>query len=253
MSHFAIIFYGMGNTSSIHGDLSECLQTYWSKIAGKVLILGRRGDFPCEGTFLSAFNELKYRKPEHNYSVIAISDRQGNLFQQGNKIKEIKIRKDFDPANSIELLVNFQATLRLTIQGISPFSFSAGTIDLQKTLQNFDAFVDNFSKYLEQSKETQTNYAKKIKITEMSKASIRASVSQIMSSKPYEWDLVDWGNYFSLQVGMGKKNVVTLTLNSRNFAGRIAQLADALGQVEALFDTLPFPMDITMSKEFVKQ
>ena len=240
----------MGKTLSIHGDLNESLQAYWDKITGKILVPGGRGDFPCEGVFLSAFNELKYRNPERKYSITTIGDRQGNLFQQGCKINEIKLKKNFGSTHSIELVVNFQATLRLSIndsaQHERSFSYSSLTINLQETLKNLDAFVENFPKFLEDFNILEINNAKKTKLDNMAKLSIKTVVEQVMSGTPYKWKLTDKGEYFSLQVGMGHNKTVTLTLNSRNFAKRVSSLADALHAVETLFEELSFPMDITM-------
>lgn len=230
--------------------------SYWDKLVNKILVHGERGTFPCEGEILSAFNELKYRKPEHKYSVSTIVDRQGTLFQRADKIHEIKLQKKLNLHHSIELVINFQATLRLstsdTAQHERSFSYSSPTINLQETLKNLDAFVENFPKFLEDFNILEINNAKKTKLDNMAKLSIRTAVEQVMSGTPYEWDLTDKGEYFSLQVGMGHKKIVTLTLNSRNFAKRVSSLADSLHAVETLFEEHPFPMDITMSKEFVK-
>lgn len=230
--------------------------SYWDKLVNKILVPGERGTFPCEGEILGAFNELKYHKPEHRYSVSTVVDRQGTLFQRDDKINEIKLRKKLDSFYSIELVINFQATLRLSINDSAQhgreFSYSSPTINLQETLMNLDAFVENFPKFLEDFNILEVNSAKKAKLDNMAKLSIRTAVAQVMSETPYEWDLVDKGEFHSLRIGMGKKNMVQITLNRRNFAKRVSSLADALHAIETLFDTLPFPMDITMSKEFVK-
>ena len=230
--------------------------SYWDKLVNKILVRGKRGTFPCEGEILGAFNELKYRRPEHKYSVSTVIDRQGTQFRRGDKIKELKLRKTLDPIHSIELIINLQATLRLSTsdsaQQDHSFIYSSPTINLQETLKNLDAFVENFPKFLEDFNILEINNAKKAKLNNIAKLSIRTAVTQVMSGTPYEWDLVDKGEFHSLRIGMGKKNMVQMTLNSRNFAKRISSLADALHTLETLFDTLPFPMDITMSKEFVK-
>lgn len=227
-------------------------ERYWKKIAGKILVNGERGNLPCEGEILGVFNELKYQKPERDYFVSAYGFNHENLFQQGNKIKDIVIRKKFSQGHFVELIVNFQVTLRLSIQNLAPFSFSLPTVQLQETLANFDEFVDNFEKYFDKYEEEKTELAKRNKLKEISNKSIRAAVSQVLSAMPYEWNLVDRDEYFSLQVEMGPKKVVSMTLNGRNFAKRISRLADVLGRVQILLNELPFPMDITMTKEFVK-
>lgn len=230
--------------------------SYWDKRVNKILVHGERGTFPCEGEILGAFNELKYRKPENKYSVLTIVEQQKTLFQRDDKINEIKLRKKLNSFHSVELVINFEATLRLSIsdstQHVRSFSYSSPTINLQETLKNLDAFVENFPKFLEDFNILEINNAKKAKLNNIAKLSIHTAVEQVMSETPYEWDLVDKGDFHSLRIGMGKKNMVQMTLNSRNFTKRVSALADALHAVEELFDTLPFPMDITMSKEFVK-
>lgn len=225
---------------------------YWNKMTKNILVQGERGCFPCEGEILGAFNELKFAKPEHCYKVSAIGDEQTNLIRQGNKIKELKIRKNLGPGNFIELVIDFQATLRLTIQGILPFSWSCPYINLQETLKNMDAFVDNFPKTLDNYDREKMERVKKSKLKEISNTSIKVAVSQVLSATPYEWNLVDKGDFFSLCIEMGQKKMITMTLNRKNFAKRISSLVTTLNQVENLFKSLPFPMDISMTKDFVK-
>ena len=140
----------------------------------------------------------------------------------------------------------------MKIRNDDSFSFSASTINLQRTLEKLENFVDQFPKEKEKMERAKIEAQKKAKIEEMAKISIRSAVEQLLSSTPYEWDLVDNGEYFSLRVGIGKKNVVSMTLNRRNFMKRLPVLLETLGRVENLLSTMPFPMDITMTKEFVR-
>jgi len=247
LSYVMGIFYSM---------IKEDLQTaFLEKKVGKILVPGPRGTFPSEGEFLCAFNELKSQKTERKYSISTFPKRQGNQLQQGDKITEIKFRKQLDTNHSIELIINFQATLRMTLDGSKPhsysFSYSAPSINLQETLKNLDEFVEQFPQLLKEIEAEKTEQAKKAKLMEMTNLSIRTTVSQILSSTPYHWDLIEKGDHYSLRIAMDFKKFFEFTLNSRNASKRLSQLPGIITQIENLFHTLPFPIDITMSKQFI--
>ena len=226
--------------------------SYWKKLLKNIIVPGESRTFPSEGEILCAFNELKSRRAECRFVVTMDGKKQGSLFQQNDKIEEITIQKSFDSMYIIELMVNFQATVRLKLRNGDSFSFSATTIDLQRTLENLETFVDEFPEHKEKMERAKIEAEKKAKIEEMAKISIRSAVEQLLSTTHYEWDLVDKGEFFSLRIGMGKKNVISMSLNRRDFMKRLPTLLEALGRVENLLSTMPFPMDITMTKEFVR-
>jgi len=255
LSHTVGIFGGMnGNNPSLYRSslsTNSLVSNYWGRLVNRILVRGQSINSLSEGEILCAFNELKNRRPEHRYSVKAVGEKQGAMFQQGDKIQEIRIAKSLDAMVSVELLVNFQATVRLSVKDYSSISYSLPTIDLQNTLENLERFVDEFPKNFERFEKALVENEKNAKIVAMAKVSIKAAIEQLFASTHYEWELVESGKFYSLRVGMGE-NVVSMTLNDKNFARRIPVLLDALRQVESLVDSLSFPMDIAMGKKFVK-
>lgn len=255
MSHAVSIFGGMnGNNSSLYRNslsTNSLVSNYWGRLVNRILVRAQCVNSLSEGEILCAFNELKSRRPEHRYSVKAVGEKQGAMFQQGDKIQEIRIAKSLDAMVSVELLVNFQATVRLSIKDCSSISYSSPTIDLQESLKRLECFIDDFPKNFERFENALVENEKKAKIEAMAKVSIKAAIEQLLASTHYEWELIETGKFYSLRVGMGE-NVVSMTLNDKNFARRIPVLLDALRQVESLVESLPFPMDIAMGKRFVK-
>ena len=243
-----------GNNPSLYRSslsTNSLVSNYWGRLVNSILVRGQSVSSLSEGEILCAFNELKSRRPEHRYSVKAVGEKQKTMFQQGDKIQEIRIAKSLDAMVSVELLVNFQATVRLSIKDFTSISCSLPTIDLQNTLENLERFVDDFPKNFERFENALVENEKKAKIVAMAKVSIKAAVEHLLASTHYEWELIESGKFYSLRVGMGE-NVVSMTLNDKNFARRIPVLLDALRQVESLVISLPFPMDIAMGKRFVK-
>jgi hypothetical protein len=68
----------------------------------------------------------------------------------------------------------------------------------------------------------------------------------------YGWDLADRGKYFLLRIEMGDKRMVEISLNDKNFMKRIPAIPATLKSIEGLLETMPFPVDISMTKEFLK-
>ena len=255
LSHVVSIFGGMiGNNTSLYRSslsMNSLVSNYWGRLVNCILVRGQSVSTLSEGEILCAFNELKSRRPELRYSVKAVGEKHGAMFQQGDKIQEIRIAKSLDAMVSVELLINFQATVRLSIKDFTSISYSLPTIDLQETLENLECFVDDFPKNFERFENALVENEKKAKIEAMAKVSIKAAIEQLLASTHYEWELIETDKFYSLRVGLGN-NVVSMTLNDKNFARRIPVLLDALRQVENLVEALPFPMDIAMGKKFVK-
>jgi hypothetical protein len=51
---------------------------------------------------------------------------------------------------------------------------------------------------------------------------------------------------------MGDKRMVEISLNDKNFAKRIPVIPEMLKNIEHMLETMPFPVDISMTKEFLK-
>ena len=63
---------------------------------------------------------------------------------------------------------------------------------------------------------------------------------------------MDKGEYFTLRIGLGKKKLVEMTLNDKNFTKRIPIIPHVLENVENFLENLTFPIDISMTKGLVK-
>jgi hypothetical protein len=87
----------------------------------------------------------------------------------------------------------------------------------------------------------------------MASSSLKACVSQMLSPIGYEWNLTDKGKYFSLQIKISEKRIIEISLNEKNFTKRIPVIPEILKNIENLLNTLPFPIDISMTKEFLKK
>ena len=74
----------------------------------------------------------------------------------------------------------------------------------------------------------------------------------MMSQLGYEWNLADRGKFFLLQIELGEKRMVEISLNDKNFTKRIPAIPEVIKSVESLLETLPFPVDISMTKGILK-
>jgi hypothetical protein len=68
----------------------------------------------------------------------------------------------------------------------------------------------------------------------------------------HEWNLADKGKDFLLQIELGKKRMIEISLNDKNFTKRIPAIPNVLKSVEGLLETMPFPVDISMTKGILK-
>ncbi len=176
----------------------------------------------------------------------------------GDRIDSIKITALLDAVGSfIELTLrftNFCVDFRVDLSksGIGTFSDICYTCDLMQTMKNMESFIDNFPEYLAAYQKEEIEFEKMFKIEQMAKASIKAGVAQVLTSLGYEWDLVDKGEYFALRIGIGKKKLVEMTLNDKNFTKRLSLLPETLKNIENLLKNLTFPVEISMNKELVK-
>ena len=245
------------------GKKASWIQTalnYWEKIVGEILVPAEPGRFPSEGEILSAYNELTTRHPECKCKILKTEipgqskTSSGDLFQRGDRITGIWIIQLLESRDVV--LEFFMSSAQLYVcfkrKGLSSILVPSSTCDLQQTIENFEAFIDNYPAYLAGLEHEKIEFEKRLKIEKMAKLSIKTGVSQIMSPLGYEWDLVDKGDYFTLRIGLGKKKLVEMTLNDKNFTKRIPSIPQMLQNVENLLKNLTFPVDISMSKGLVK-
>ena len=238
----------------------EVARNYWEKLVCGIPIPGERGSWPSEGEILSAYNEMKVRHPECRCNILKAGapskqkTSSGDLFQRGDRITGIMIAMPLGTSNSsIGLMLSSSLFyVHFSTDGIAPFSHAVDICDLAKTIENFEAFITNFPTHLADLEQEKIEFEKRLKIEKMAKLSIKTGVSQVMSPLSYEWDLVDKGEYFTLRIGLGKKKLVEMTLNDKNFTKRIPTISQMLQNVENFLKNLTFPVDISMNKGLVK-
>ena len=176
------------------------------------------------------------------------------MFQQGDKICGIRIVTDLNAANSsIEfILADSLYYVHFKTDGIDSFSHRVDTCDLPQTMKNIKNFIDNFPAHLTALENEKVEFEKKAKLKEISRLSLKTCVAQMMSQLSHEWNLADKGKYFLLQIELGKKRMIEISLNDKNFTKRIPAIPNVLKSVEGLLETMPFPVEISMTKGILK-
>ena len=232
---------------------------YWEKIVGEILVPAEPGSYPSEGEILGAYNELTTRHPECRCKILKTEipgqskTSSGELFQRGDRITGIWIIRLLESTDVVlEFFMSASLYVCLKRKGLPSVLVQSSTCDLQQTMKNFEAFIDNYPAHLAGLEQEKIEFEKRLKIEKMAKLSIKTGVSQIMSPLGYEWDLVDKGDYFTLRVGLGKKKMVEMTLNAKNFTKRVPAIPENLKNIETLLKKLTFPVEISMNKGLVK-
>ena len=240
-------------------SFEQFARKYWEKLVCGLLVSGERGCAPSEGEILCAYNEMKNRFPECKCNIVRSGRSQGNalqrdMFQQGDKICGIRVIFTLDASSSIEFILSDSLYYVLfSTEGIAPYTHRIDTCDLSQTMKNIENFINNFPAYFAAFETKKVEFAKKVKLKEMASSSLKACVSQMLSPLGYEWNLTDKGKYFSLQIKISEKRIIEISLNEKNFTKRIPVIPEILKNIENLLNTLPFPIDISMTKEFLKK
>ena len=232
-------------------SLKKLVQKFWEKRVLNILATGTRGNSPSEGELLSAYNDMKCRHPECNCIILRAKKSSSEYFLPGDKIGGIRIVENFGTANSsIEIaLTSSTYYLQFNFDGMSSILQKVDFCDLPQTIKNFEKFIEKFPFYLDELETKRLQLGKKAKLEEMTKNSIKAGVSQVLSIKGYRWNLVDKDRQQLLQIAIGNGNSVEIMLNSKNFVKRISALSEELRQIEEFLKTLPFSANILMTKD----
>lgn len=232
-------------------SLKKLVQKFWEKRVPNILVTGTRGDSPSEGEFLSAYNDVKFRHPECNCVILREKKSTSEYFLPGDKIGGIRIVEAFGTANSsIEIILTSSTYyLHFNFEGMNPILQKADFCDLSQTIKKFENFINKFPLYLEELETKRIQLEKNAKLEEMTKNSIKAGVSQVLSIKGYRWNIVDKVSQQLLQIEIGNGSSVEIVLNSKNFAKRISALSEELRQIEEFLKTLPFSVNILMTKD----
>jgi hypothetical protein len=226
---------------------------YWEKLVCGILVPGERGCAPSEGEVLSMYNDMKTRHPGCKCNILRSGKGHGGMVQPGDKISGIRIVFALDAASSVEfILAESLYYVHFNTDGVAPFSHQVDSCDLSQTMKNIEDFVNNFPAHLVALEKKKIEFEKNAKLKEIARLSLKTSVAQMMSQMGYEWDLADREKYFLLRIEMGDKRMVEISLNDKNFAKRIPIMPEMLKNIERMLETMPFPVDISMTKEFLK-
>ena len=205
---------------------------YWEKLVRGVLVPGERGCAPSEGEVLGMYNDMKTRHPDCKCNILRSG--KGKIVQPG------------------DVLASSLYYVHFNTDGVAPFSHQVDSCDLSQTMKNIEDFVNNFTAHLATLENKKIEFEKKAKLKEMARLSLKICVAQMMSQMGYEWDLADRGKNFSLRIEMGDKRMVEISLNDKNFAKRIPVIPEMLKNIKHMLEKMPFPVDISMTKEFLK-
>lgn len=89
--------------------------------------------------------------------------------------------------------------------------------DLGVTLDNLANFIEKFPIYCEQSSRIIIEIEKEQKLKKIARDPIRATVSHIMESTKYSWNLYEFENTFSLEVSIIDEYTVEMDFNTQNY------------------------------------
>jgi len=121
--------------------------------------------------------------------------------------------------------------------------------DLGTTLDNLAKFIEEFPSYCEQSSRIITEIEKEQKLEEIARDTIRATVSHIMESTKYSWNLYEFENTFSLEVSIIDEYTVEMDFDTQNYLERIPALQSILKQTENFLKEIPFPITIQLQEK----
>ena len=121
--------------------------------------------------------------------------------------------------------------------------------DLGATLNNLANFIEKFPIYCEQSSRIIIEIEKEQKLEKIARDTIRATVSHIMESTKYSWNLYEFENTFSLEVSINDEYSVEMDFNTQNYLERIPTLQGTLKQTENFLKEIPFPITIQLQEK----
>lgn len=226
---------------------------FWKRKVEGIIATGEWGSRPSEGELLSAYNDIKSRHPECKCAIEYAKKGLTRFLLPGDKVNEIRITRTITSDTYGNVTIEFSAStifcVTFILKGNIPLIVKTSNYcNLSQTMARFEEFIENLPKNLTTFEKKYLENEKKKKLAVLTKNSIQASVKQLLATTAYTWELTEKGRQHELTVHMGESKAVKLTLNSRNFVKRISALQEVLAKTETFMESLPFPLDFTMTK-----
>ena len=226
---------------------SDACHNFWQPLVKDIYAQNADAFSLHKRDVLAAFKRMQKAKPDYGFEI---SYKQGSKgYRDCDKSQVICLCKSLGSAASIEFMVDCDAKyLSIRFSHIDAGSFNVPyercLCNLEVTLENLVKFVDEFPNYNEQSSRIITEIEKEQKLKEIAQNTIRATISYIMNSTKYQWNLSESENSFSLEVTFAKGCTIQMSFDIQNYLERIPALQNILKQTENYIKEIPFPISI---------
>ena len=231
---------------------SKACLNFWLPLVKNIYACNTDGIFPDKDGVFAAFARLQKARPNVGFEISYKQESRG--YRECDKTQAICILKTFEGWGSISLTVNCAAvflSIHFEYADIEAFNvpFRRSHCDLGATLDNLANFIEEFPSYSEQSSRIITEIEKEQKLEKIARDTIRATVSHIMESSKYSWNLTEDENTFSLEVSINDEYSVEMDFNTLNYLERIPALQGILKQTEKFLKEIPFPITIQLQEK----
>lgn len=231
---------------------SEACHNFWQPLVNKIYACNTDGIFPDKDGVFAAFVCFQMAQPDVGFEISYKQESRG--YRERDETLAICISKSFEGRSSISLTVNCETeflSIHFEYADIEAFNvpFRRSQCDLSATLDNLANFIEEFPSYCEQSSRIITEIEKERKLEEIARDTIRATVSHIMESTKYSWNLYEFENTFSLEVSINDEYSVEMDFNTQNYLERIPALHGILKQTENFLKEIPFPITIQLQEK----
>jgi len=231
---------------------SDSCQKFWQPLVKRIYACNTDGFFPDKDGVYAAFIRLQKAWPNIGFEISYKQESRG--YRKCDKTQAICISKSFEVQDSISLIVNCEAeflSIHFEYTDIEAFNvpFRRSQCDLGATLDNLANFIEEFPSFCEQSSRIITEIEKEQKLEEIARDTIRSTVSHIMESSKFSWNLTEDENTFSLEVLINDENTVKMDFNTQNYLERIPALQGILKQTENFVKEIPFPITIQLQEK----
>ena len=231
---------------------SEACHNFWQPLVKKIYVCNTDAIFPDKDGIYAAFVRLQKARPNVGFEISYKQESRG--YRERDKTQAICISKSFEGRGSISLIVNCEAeflSIHFEHADIESFNvpFRRSQCDLDATLDNLANFIEKFPSYCEQSSRIITEIEKEQMLEEIARDTICATVSHIMESSKYSWNLTEDENTFSLEVSINDEYTIEMDFNTQNYLERIPALQGILKQTENFLKEIPFPITIQLQEK----